>query len=114
MVHQVVAEHAARIAEAVRRRVQQDARRLERLRAQHHGLGADLARLARDAIDVGDAARLVGRLVHQHLIDHGVRDVRALAGLERVGDGRERGVEVRVRDAAALARAAVVAGLRGR
>ena len=66
------------------------------------------------AIDVGDAARLVGRLVHQHLVDHRVRDVRALAGLERVGDGGEGGVEVRVRDAAALARAAVVAGLRGR
>jgi hypothetical protein len=52
VIHQVFAEHAARVAEATRRRVEQDARRLERLRAQHHGLGADLARLARDAIDV--------------------------------------------------------------
>ena len=110
VVHQVFAEDAARIAEAILRRIEQDARRLERLRAQHHGLGADLARLARDAIHVGDAARLVSRLVHQHLVDHGVRDVRAVAGLERVGDGGEGGVEIGMRDAAALAGAAVVAG----
>ena len=114
VVHQVVAEGAARVAEAARvlrvLRVEQDAGRLERLRREHHGAAADLPRLARDAVDVEQPRRAVRARVRQHLVDHRVRHVRAVAAGERVGHGRERRVEVGVGDAAPVARPAVVAG----
>ena len=114
VIHQVVAEDAARVRQAVgvarRRRVEQDAGGLERLGAQHDGLRVDLANLTGHAVDVDHPARLVGLVVHQHLVDHRVRDVRGASRLDRVGDGGECGVEVRVRLAAALARAAEVTG----
>ena len=114
VIHQVVAEHAARIGEAVRelgrRRVEQERADSSACAATMHGARVHFLHLARVAIDVHHAGRL-GRLrVHQDLVDHRVGDERRVARLERVGNGRERGVEVRVRLAALLARAAVVAG----
>src|SRR5205823_5649757 len=61
-------------------------------------------------IDVENAARAVPVRVGEDLVDHRVGDERALPRLESVGDGGEGGVEVRVRDAAAMAGPAVVAG----
>ena len=79
VVHQVVAERAARVGEAAGvLRVSELSRmrdRLERLRAQHHGAAADLARLARHAVDVEQAGGAVGARVRQHLVDHRVGDV---------------------------------------
>ena len=60
MVLQVVSEDPARVRQAVwksrRRRVEEDAHRLERLRAQNHHAAVDFARLRADAVDVEDAA----------------------------------------------------------
>ncbi len=113
MILQIVAEHAARVRQAARRlpgpRVEQDAGRLERLRREDDDPAEHLLRLARVAVDVEQAPRAVRTRGHQHLIHHRVWNVRAVARLERVCDGGERGVEVGVGDAPALARPAIVA-----
>ena len=59
VIHQVVAEHAARVGEPAWRRVEEDARGLERLRAEQHRARPDFLHLARHAVDVHDAGRLV-------------------------------------------------------
>ena len=102
-------EFASPLARRRVARVEQDAHRLERLRAEDHGARPDFVHLARVAVDVHDAASPVPSRIDEHLVHHRVGHERAAAGRERVGDGRERRVEVRVRRAAALARPAVVA-----
>ncbi len=115
MVHEVVAERPTRVAQAVRmlagRRVEEQARRLQGLRPDEDGAAVDLFRLAGHAVDVEDALGPVLLGIHEHLVGHRVRDEGAVAGGEGVGHGRERRVEVRLRDAALLAGPAVVAGL---
>ena len=98
------------VGEIRRGRVQQQARRLERLRAEDDGARAHVVYGTRRAIDVFDADGLALRRIHQHAMRHRAGDERQLAGRKSVGDGRERRVEVRVRRAATLARPAVMAG----
>ncbi len=83
---------------------------LERLRAEQHRARLDFLHLARHAVDVHHAGRLVRRRVGEDLVDHRVGDERGVARLERVGDRGEGRVEIRVRRAALLARPAVVTG----
>ena len=113
VVHQIMAESAAGIGQAIgifaRGGVEQDARGLERLRAKDYGFGADLLDLAGEAIDVGDAGGFVRGVVHIDVADDGVGDECAIFGIERVLDGGERAAEIGERDAAAFARAAIVA-----
>ena len=110
-----MAEDAAAVAEArgilLTGGVEEDARRLEGLGAEHDRARVHFLRLARHAVDVEHAARPVLPRVHEHLVGHGVRHERAVPRLERVGHGGERGVEVRVGHAAALARSTVVTRL---
>src|SRR5262249_11420696 len=71
VVHEVVPERAARIAQAARvlprRGVEEDAHGFQRLRAQDDHARAHLLRLARDAVDVEHAARAPRRGVGEHL-----------------------------------------------
>ena len=71
-VHQVMTEHARRVGQPHRvfavLRVQQDARRLHRARAQHDCLGIDFVILLTLRIDEGDAARPIGLRIHQHAV----------------------------------------------
>ena len=46
------------------------------------------------AIDVENAAGAVAVGVHQDFVGHGVRDERAVAGGESVGDGGERRIKI--------------------
>ena len=111
--HQELAEQAARVAKSAgvlpRRRVEEDAHRLEHLRADDHGTRPQLVDLPGGAVDVADARRAVALGIHQHLVDHRVGNQRGLARLHRIGDGGERRVEIRVRHAPALAWTTVVA-----
>src|SRR5712671_6130374 len=92
-----------------RRGVEQDARRLLRLRAKNHYPRRDFVCLARHAIHIEHAASLVAFRVHQYLVDHGVRNQRAVTRCDRIRNGGESRVEVRMRDTPALAWTAVVA-----
>ncbi len=111
---EVMAEDAAVIGETIRilRRsgVQEDTDGFLRLRAEDYGTGVDFAGLARVAIEEENAAGAVAIRVHENFVDHGVRDERAVAGGDGIGNGGEGGVEIRVRHAAAFAGAAEVAG----
>ncbi len=90
--------------------VQQNPHRFQGLRAQHHCPRMDLLRLTRDAVDVKNASGAVAVGLHQDLVDHGVRNMGAIARLQSVGHRGEGGIEVRMRDAAAFARTAIMAG----
>src|SRR5260370_39391149 len=108
-----MAEHAAGSGEAVRilRRggIEQDAGRFLRLRAKNDGAGVDFACLAGVAVDIENAAGAVAVSVHEDFVDHGIRNERAVSGVEGVGDGGEGGIKIRVRHASALARSAEMA-----
>ncbi len=80
------------------------------MRAENHGTGVDFSRLARDAINVENAASAVAFRVHEDFVGHRIGDERAVSGRECVGYGGEGGVEIRVRHTAAFARAAIMAG----
>src|SRR6267143_7187773 len=108
-----MAEDAAGIGEAIRmlRRggIEQDADRFLSLRAENDRARVDFACLARVAVDVEYAAGAVAVRVHENVVDHGIRNKRAVSGVEGVGDGGERGIEIGVRHASALARSAEMA-----
>ena len=113
VVHQVVAEHAAGVGDAVRvparRGVQHDARGLQRRGAQDDDLAGRLALAARQPVHVADAGALPFR-VGRDVADDGVRNERQPP---RGGRRRQRAVRaavVRAGPAAAPAGAAVVAG----
>ncbi len=91
-------------------RIEENADGLEGLRAQDHGAAVNLLGLARVAIDVEHALGAVAVCIHQHLVAHGVVNVRQVPRLERISNGGKSGVEVGVRHAATIARATVVAG----
>ena len=94
-----------------RRRVEQHPHRLLRLRAERDDATEDLLRLTRGAIDVEDAVRPMRCGIHEHLVGHRTGHERASARRHRVRHRRECRVEVRVRDAAVLARTAVMTRL---
>ena len=66
-------------------------------------------RLASVTVNVQQARGAIAVRIHEHLVDHRVRDQGAVTGLERIGDGGESGIKVGVGHAAALARPAIVA-----
>ena len=109
MVHQIVTQDAARVAEAVAR-VQQQARRLEGRGTQHDDLGAGLAGRARRSVEVSHAVGQARVAVDGDVRDDGVGEDLAVAGFLRVDQRGPQAREVGVRDAALLAGAAVVAG----
>ena len=96
---QVAAEQARRVAEAVRMRarlrVEQDARAVERARAEHDHLRLEVHHLARVRVDDAHAGGAVRRLVEEHLRDHRVRPDGEVAGVARGIDERRRRVEGR-------------------
>ena len=98
MIHQIVAELAARVCKAIREfgccGVEQDARGFLGLRAEDDGAGGEFSRLFGDAIDVEEAAGAIGGGVHKDFVNHRVGDEFALAGLERVGNGGEGRIEI--------------------
>src|SRR5260370_29842640 len=81
-----------------------------RLGAENDGASKDVARLASVAVDVENAASAITVGVRQDFVSHGVRNERTVSSGEGVGNGGEGGVEIRVRHAAAFARAAEMAG----
>ena len=76
--------------------------------AQDDGARLNFARRPRDSVDVKNAARAIAVRIHQNFEGHGVRNQSTIPGLECVGDGGKSGIEVRLGDAAAFARAAIV------
>src|SRR5205807_125235 len=113
VVHEVLAERAARVreprGEAWGLRVEEDAGRLERRGAQEDDARAELERLVGLGVDDADPRGAFAPLVVQHALDHAVGTQREPAGGARRRERHADAVEVRVRDAAALARPAVVA-----
>ena len=110
---EVMAKHAAGIGEAIRilgrGGIEQDADRFLRLGAENDGARVDFARLAGVAVDVENAAGAVAVRLHEDSVDHGIRNKRAVSGVEGVGDGGEGGIEIGVRHASALAGSAEMA-----
>src|SRR5206468_5131286 len=90
-------------------RVEKDTGRLERRGAQEDDARAELERLVGLGVDDAHPGGAVAPLVVQHALDHAVGAQREPAGGARRRERHADAVEVRVRDAAALARPAVVA-----
>src|SRR5215831_2269671 len=113
MVHQVMAQNSAGVSKPVRKlpvgRVEQDAHRLKRLRAQDYDSSVYFPGLSRVSINVQDSLGSSSVHVYQHLVDHGVRDVGAVARLECVRHSGESRIEVGVAHTAAFAGSAIVA-----
>ena len=111
---EVVAEDTAGIGEAVRmlRRggIQKDAGGFLGLGTENYSAGVNFAWLARVAVNIEDAAGSVAGRIHEDFVGHGIRNERAIAGGERVGNGGEGGVEIGMRHAPAFAWAAIMAG----
>ena len=111
VVHQVVSQHPARVGQPVgvpgRARVQHDAGRLERGRAEHHEPALDLpVRTARavDIVDAGAAAVITREDVAHHRIRHQGEPAGGRRGRQRA----VRAAVVRPGDAATRAGTAVV------
>src|SRR5256886_13066586 len=113
VVHEVLAERAARVreprGEAWSLRVEEDAGRLERRGAQEDDARPELERLVGLGVDDAHAGGAVAPLVVEDALDDAVRAQREPPGGARRRERHADAVEVRVRDAAALARPAVVA-----
>ena len=113
---EIVADVAARVADAVRVRAAistaAEPRRLERRGREDHDLPLRLVRSSRLRVDERDAARLAGVRIDEHLARRRVRPQREMPGVQRRVDqtgGRvERGVDVAAARAA-VARAAAEA-----
>src|SRR3989475_8625280 len=113
VIHQVVAKFAAAVGKAVgkfgRRRMQQDARVFERSGAEKDDAAMKLQRFLALAIDHADAGNTARRGIENQAVNHAVRTNRKLAGLHRSGKRGIQAAEIRLRDAAAVTNAAVVA-----
>ena len=110
---EVVAEYAAGISETIgilrRRGIEQNANGLLRLRTQDYDASKNLAGLTSVAVDVENTAGAVALGIHQDFVSHGVRDKRAIAGRQSVGDSSKRGIKIGMRHAPTFAGAAEVA-----
>src|SRR5215472_9292202 len=108
-----MAENTAGIGEAARilRRggIEKNSNGLLGLRAKDNHAGKKFSWLARFSIDVKNAVRTIVGGIHQDLVDHGIRNERAVAGGECVRNRGERGIEIRMRHAPAFAWTAEVA-----
>ena len=113
VIHQVAPERAARVCEAVgesrRLRIEQNTRRLDRGGAEKYYTSLEHRFLHGVGVDHAHAARASFFRIVDHLCDDAVRTQRQLSRFFGRGQRRADAVEIRVRDAAALARTAVVA-----
>ena len=114
VVHEVLAEHAARVGQAVgevgRRRVEEDARRFKGRSPEEDGARVELQLLVGLAVDYAHAGYASAPRVPDDAGHHAVGAESQAAGRFRRGQGRVDGAEVAAGAAAAVAGAAVVAG----
>src|SRR5690242_4669052 len=89
--------------------IQKDADGFLRLSAENDDARVDFAGLARNAINIKDAAGAIAIVIHQNFVRHGIGNERAIAGGDGVCHGGKGGIEIRMRHAAAFARSAEVA-----
>jgi hypothetical protein len=113
-VGDVLADHAAGVGETLRKLrrlgVEEQSRGLERARREHHGASRDVALLAAGLVDVRHS-RCQPVAADGDFARHRVGEQREPARRERRCDEHVRAREVRLHGAAAVALAAVVAGL---
>ena len=114
VVHQILAQHAARVGQAVgevgRRRVEQDACRFQGRSPEEDGAGVELKFFVALAVDDAHAGHPPPLRIPDDAGHHAVGPEGQAAGGFRRGQGRVDGAEVAAGAAAAVAGTAVVAG----
>jgi len=114
MIHEIVAKFAAAIREPVRKfrrgRVEQDACGFQAPRTQKHQASLELERGLRLSIDYANRGNAPRVRIEAQAVHHTVRPDCEPPGLLGCGQRRIQAAEIRLRDATALAYAAVMAG----
>ncbi len=114
MIHQVVAEFAARVGEAVRkfgrRGIEQHARGLQSRAAKEKDARLEFKRVLGLRVNDTNAADAPGLGIKIQAVNDAVRANREAAGLLGRGQRGIEAAEIGTRDAAAVARTAVMAG----